>query len=449
MSVSDPLLKLLKSHIYNLTISQPVTDKHPNLRPFCELLEIIFRKGLKQSTSLFDFSHKDYWNWLENIRQGIPNGTLCLHPLFDVAIDQVKASSKVTSSQGRGRYFLRMALQNKLLNSTVDVLLKNPNFLYTWYDSFKSFFANDILSEILLSLLRQVSELNFQLCLENHSFLDDTWRIPLYLQLQLVPCSDLGLRLHHTNGRVVVVSLNERGVAADGNQIEAGDVLDEMYGKALRNIVKGTIPKLMKKYRDTPVSLSVVKYKDDDGCTFPPIVELIKMLRREGCKFDEPPPVKPTSKKKPPHALLPEDEEDEVPVHDDNEKIEYEIHYMGKTTVGQDGGVSQVEPAIRRILNDKDQEQESEAVSFGLGETDVVVKKLNSDEVLFKVSYTEISACGRRTDSMQYFAYLAGETTCTLAKQFVAYVFKAKTDDEAKTIICSIAQGFDRTHWFV
>ena len=63
-----------------------------------------------------------------------------------------------------------------------------------------------------------------------------------------------------------------------------------------------------------------LQYKDDDGCTFPPIVELIKMLRREGCKFDEPPPVKPTSKKKPPHALLPEDEEDEVPVHDDNEK---------------------------------------------------------------------------------------------------------------------------------
>lgn len=448
MSVSDPLIKLIKNHIYNLTISQPVTDAHSSLRPFCELLEIVFRKGLRPNTSLFDFTHKDYWNWLENLSHGITERTVRLHPLFDVAISQVKLSTKVTSAQGRGRLFLRLSLQNKLLHNTIDALLKNSYFLFTWYDPEKSFFADDILSEILLSLLLQVSELNFQLCIKNNSFLDETWLIPSYRQLQLVPCIDLGLQLHHINGRVVVVSLNERGVAADGKEIEVGDVLDEMYEKPLRNIVKGTIPKLMRKHRDTPVNLAVVKFRGDDGSTFPPLVQLRKFLKKEGCTFDELPPEKPkTSTKKPPHALLPEDGEEEVPVHDDNEKVEYKVQYIGKTVIGQDGGVHQVEPAIRRLVNAE--EKDSMEVNFALGETDVFVRKINSDEVLFRVSYTEISACGRRTDSMQYFAYLAGETTCTLAKEFVAYVYKANTDEEAKTIICSIAQGFDRTHWFV
>lgn len=50
-------------------------------------------------------------------------------------------------------------------------------------------------------------------------------------------------------------------------------------------------------------------------------MQLRKFLKKEGCTFDELPPEKPKpSTKKPPHALLPEDGEEEVPVHDDNEK---------------------------------------------------------------------------------------------------------------------------------
>ncbi|KAM7296099.1 uncharacterized protein ISCGN_021295 [Ixodes scapularis] len=49
MSVSDPLLKELKAHIFDLrrhSLALPVDDANGLLEPFCVTLEKIFRKGL-------------------------------------------------------------------------------------------------------------------------------------------------------------------------------------------------------------------------------------------------------------------------------------------------------------------------------------------------------------------------------------------------------------------
>lgn len=58
-----------------------------------------------------------------------------------------------------------------------------------------SIIGNEILGEIFLSLLYQCSHISFDLKLENASFLDETWQLPIYQQHELVPCMDLGVYL--------------------------------------------------------------------------------------------------------------------------------------------------------------------------------------------------------------------------------------------------------------
>ena len=58
-----------------------------------------------------------------------------------------------------------------------------------------SILGNEILGEIFLSLLYQLMYINFDLQLDNASFLDDTWDLPDYKKLELVPCVDLGIYL--------------------------------------------------------------------------------------------------------------------------------------------------------------------------------------------------------------------------------------------------------------
>lgn len=58
-----------------------------------------------------------------------------------------------------------------------------------------SIIGNEILGEIFLSLLYQSAHIDFDLKLENASFLDETWLLPVYQECELVPCMDLGVYL--------------------------------------------------------------------------------------------------------------------------------------------------------------------------------------------------------------------------------------------------------------
>lgn len=60
-----------------------------------------------------------------------------------------------------------------------------------------SVLGDEILSEILLSVLRQVGNLKFELDLRNASFLDTSWYLPLVLDLELVPCTNLGIAVRY------------------------------------------------------------------------------------------------------------------------------------------------------------------------------------------------------------------------------------------------------------
>lgn len=57
----------------------------------------------------------------------------------------------------------------------------------------RSILGDEILCQILCSVLMWVGRLQFNLELENARFLDDTWVLPFTKRLELVPCRELGV----------------------------------------------------------------------------------------------------------------------------------------------------------------------------------------------------------------------------------------------------------------
>lgn len=66
-------------------------------------------------------------------------------------------------------------------------------FLALDYYSTDSILGDEILGEILYSVLLQISKLNFRLNLRNASFLDDTWDLSECMSVEFVPCKTLGI----------------------------------------------------------------------------------------------------------------------------------------------------------------------------------------------------------------------------------------------------------------
>ncbi|XP_064643376.1 uncharacterized protein LOC135497487 [Lineus longissimus] len=455
MSVSDPLLKKLKGYVAEFrSSSNPIRDYHPHLLPFCETIEEILRKGIKHVPSFFGIQKRDYWAWLSTLEESDIGARY--NPTFHIIVSAIKSSPKLKTTQGRGRAFLRAALQKKALKHPIQCLVRSTAFVEPWYDPLFSIIGNEILSEIFLSLLHEIGEITFKLNLKNCTFLDETWVIPIYRSYEFVPCKDLGILVQYISDRVVVERVDSGSVAEEDGKIQPGDILDELYGEPLRNVKKGKMPGLLKQNQGFPVYLSVVKCHMPDGSIFPPVVKLLRQVGKtvdtlqkvleEQAEYES---RAEDTDRIPPHAQLPEDDMDEVPVSNPDDTACYSCHFVGTLRLGPYGGVEQIETAIATIRQNHLDSSAYQRVQVDLGETGVLVTDSKTKEEIYNHSYTEISACGRRVDAVEYFAYVAGETTCTLAKDFVCFVFKGRNDEDAKTILCSIAQGFERTHWFV
>ncbi|KGL86081.1 hypothetical protein N301_06329, partial [Charadrius vociferus] len=61
--------------------------------------------------------------------------------------------------------------------------------------------------EPFLSLLLVVAEMDFSLDLQNCSFLDESWLLPVCITYQTVPCQVLGMALRYVDGRVFVTEV--------------------------------------------------------------------------------------------------------------------------------------------------------------------------------------------------------------------------------------------------
>lgn len=442
MSVSDPLLKKLKGFVLEFRTNDiVVTDDNENLAKLCCVLEEIFQKGIKKSKW---FDKSDYfWPWVAKIPSF--SKERC-NPILSMVIDTVKESKKVTLDLGRGRLFIRSALMKKVLTVPVQIIAKNRQLATEVYYENDSILGNEILAEILQSLLFELTEAHFQLRVHNASFLDKTWNIPIYKQYELVPCDNLGLHVQYINGFLLVKAVEPGSVAEENDKIHAGDVIDELYGEALRGNKMSVVHNILQKYKGLPVHIHVVKGFDSQGNLYKPIQHLIEDADVDITTAEELIQVKKDNSndyKKPPHTILNEEEAEEIPVHGSEGGATYDAHYLGYVTLGLDGRVVRIEDSVLGVLRNHTQRV---AVKIELTEKEVLVIDTKEEKNLLEHSYTEISACGRRTDQLKYIAYIAGETTCSLAKKFNCYVFEMRTNEEARFALCGIAQGFERTH---
>ncbi|XP_067006340.1 uncharacterized protein [Anabrus simplex] len=436
MSVSDPSLKELKGLTLKLVQASnqtEINDSNVHLQPFCQSLEHIFQKGLLLQTSSLGFPRSpESWYWLEEIANKASS------PSYNYisSVNTVKLSQKVVTAVGKLRHLIRICLVNRCLHVPVEILIRQqqPGIVYNVKNSI---IGDDILGEIFLSVLLQCSRLTFNLNVKNCSFLDDTWMLPVCEQLEFVPCKVLGISISFVNGKAIVIGVKENSVAAEDHKIQIGDILDELNGVHITTSTRNKLSKIMKKAANQPVMTNIIKAHCGSDYLYPPIINL---LRR--CHID-PNEVKSMYLK----TKTQTDDQQELKNNSSVLSSGFSVIYVGCITTGSEGDVKQIELAMTALFSGV--ERISQPGSFEIQEIGVRVVRRDSGDVIVKHSYMEISSCGRTLMYPRYFAYIAGDESCSVAKSFTCFVFHCSDEDLIYKILQSIGQGFQRTHFAV
>lgn len=414
------------------SVKKPIGDDNPLLISVCGGIEAVFRQGLK--SSVFGLKKWDYWCWIEALVNHLQNDKGELAYIHVVTF--VKSCKKINSYQGYGRQFIRLGLMKRLLPYTIQNLASNSALLKYWYND-TAILRDKVMRESFMNILKGLGKLIFSLDLKNCSFLDETWLIPEIRHVDIVPCKELGLVVRTVNRRVMVACVRTNSAAEDAG-IECGDTLDDMLGIVLHKAKTAKVAELLKRNIGRPISCTLVKGKFFNGKGFPPATERMAVIAadpyQEGGHNDL-----DTA----PQQLA---GFEETPVHASDTIATYAATYYGKLDVGKDGGVAVIEDSILDVLK---QANKPRAVFLNLSETNIVVTDRETSKVLGVHSFTETSSCGRRADRKEMIAFVSGETTCTMAKNFYCYVFEMATERIAKVVLYSIADGFIRTVWFV
>ncbi|XP_035222660.1 uncharacterized protein LOC118195447 [Stegodyphus dumicola] len=235
----------------------------------------------------------------------------------------------------------------------------------------------------------------------------------------------------YIKGRIVVVKVEEGSVAAEEDQIEPGDVLDELYGQSLYRCNRSLISSLSNKYRGLPIYLSVIKVYHDGKIFFPlkPLLEKLdirELVERKLSKNNEP--------------------SDEVKSEFTSGCLVFQLLLLGRFLVKNDGRAQNIEIAINKALDIK---LEPKDVIMEITERDLKVIEKKDNNVMLHKHFSEISACGRKKICPEIFAFIFGNTTCTIANEFQCFVLQAPSHVEVGTILSSVAHGFVKTHWEV
>jgi hypothetical protein len=66
-------------------------------------------------------------------------------------------------------------------------------------------------------------------------------------------------------------------------------------------------------------------------------------------------------------------------------------------------------------------------------------------QLLNSHGFPQISACGCSSRDHHYLGFIAGNDLCSLATEYLCHVFYSANVGNARDIIATIADGFDRT----
>ncbi|XP_028826314.1 uncharacterized protein LOC114784789 isoform X2 [Denticeps clupeoides] len=379
MPLKDPLLETLKVCILNLQSESPVIDRSPHLSSCCELLELILRKGLQQP--ILSIVQRDYWHVIDNLRQQDTCGKL---GSLSLAAEQTLACKKLLTAQGRGRYFLRMALNRRILGNVVQHVLHVPKLL-EWYSPSTSILKNEAFVEPFLSLLMVISEMDFKLNADNCSFLDESWLLPICETYEAVPCRELGMVLRYLEGRVFVLDLLPGSQAGVDGCVHPGDVIDEINGVSLRNASNGQAGVVLSNLKGHPLSFRLLRWRGQDGGVYRPLLRLLRALQQEN----------------PSLRLGPQGPAGQQSLAGSSQghtqclkegRIVYIVQFLGKANIGMYGGKEVLQHAIPLVLG---QNRPGKEVLLDLKETHVTCTEKSSKADMFQYSYPEISCVGR------------------------------------------------------
>ncbi|XP_029977273.1 uncharacterized protein LOC115410010 [Sphaeramia orbicularis] len=435
MAPKDPLLGTLKVCVLNLqSDGQTITNTNPHLASCCELLELVLRKGLQQP--VLSLVQRDYWQCFEQLPLQDACGRLSA---VSLAVEQTKVCRKLLSAQGRGRYLLRLALSRKTLPQFITHLLHTPRVL-EWYSPAVSILRNEEFVEPFMSLLLVLSHMEFNLDMENCSFLDESWLLPVSDIYEVVPCREVGMVLRYLHGRVFVLELTSGGQAQVDKFICPGDIIDEINGTSLRNSKNGQAGVVLSRLKGCPLSIRVLRWRSSDGTVYRPLIKLLRALRTENPTLQLGPASNQQSTAKDqrpsPSQCLKEG------------RIVHIVQYLGKTNIGMFGGKEVLQHAIPQVLH---KNLPSKEVLLDMKETHLTCTDRNSKLELFEHHYPEISCVGRYSQpDYTIFAFCVADSPETpQSSGFCCVVLRASTMKECEEIVCRIATGFKHTEWFV
>jgi hypothetical protein len=415
-----------------------VRDSDPELKRLCVMVEKVFRRGLRQQSSVFGIVKKDYWSWLEYLAESKAN----INPHFSIIVQKIKSSAKFLTAQGRGRCFIRAALNKKILHVPIELMYKNTELLHSLYDPLASLFTNEDSREFILGLFSGLlTAIHFDLKIRNASFLDETWELPEFRQLELVPSEDLGLTIRYVHSRAVVVDADPYGVAGEDGKVEIGDVIDEVHQISVYDSKPIVIQQILQDHAGWPITIGVIKPRlpptNQNTVFFQPIE---KRLYEISVTY---PKVKRLLDSV--HSAPPEDCSDPVTACVEGKQY-WLCTYIGEMPVGSVGGSTLIEPTIQKLLKNRCKTSDRE-VLVAAYEADVTVLDRQTKQHQWTHSFPEISSCGRRVDSNRCFAYIVGNNICNIADSFVCHLFEAPNAEVSREILQNVAQGFKRTTW--
>ncbi|KAL3046019.1 hypothetical protein OYC64_004098 [Pagothenia borchgrevinki] len=433
MAPKDPLLGTLKVCVLSLQSEGGlVTDSSPHLASCCELLELLLRKGLQQP--VLSLVHRDYWHCFEQLNHKDACGRLSS---LSLVLEQTRVCRKLLSAQGRGRFLLRLALHRRVLPQLLTHLLHTPRVL-EWYSPEVSILRNEAFLEPFMSLLLVLANMDFKLDMENCSFLDESWILPVCEKYEVVPCREVGLVLRYLSGRVFVLDLTPGGQAHADNFIRPGDIIDEINGTSLKNSKNGQAGVVLSRLKGLPLSIGVLRWRAGDGTVFRPLVKLLRNLKTENPSLQLGPQTEPHTE--------PEEQNPSQCLKDG--RIVYIVQFLGKANIGMHGGKEVLQHAITQVLQ---KDQQSKEVLLDLKETHLTCTDRDSKQELLEHHYPEISCVGRygQPDYTVFAFCVADSPETPLSTGFCCVAFRAQSIRECEDMVCRIATGFKHTEWFV
>uniref|UniRef100_A0A673K1H3 Uncharacterized LOC107755421 n=1 Tax=Sinocyclocheilus rhinocerous TaxID=307959 RepID=A0A673K1H3_9TELE len=330
---------------------------------------------------VLSLAHRDYWHCFEQLLHHDTCGRLSS---VSLAVQQTTACSKLITSQGRGRFFIRLMLMRRTLGNFVKHLLHTNRVIEVSRHSiiYWLFCCNYCLkclqTEPFLSLSMVLSEMNFKISIENCSFLDESWLLPVCQIYEAVPCRELGMVLRYLDGRVFLLDLLQGSQAQVDMFAEPGDIIDEINGISLRNASNGQAGVVLSKLKSQPLSIHLIRWRGEDGSIYQPLVKHLRQLKQE----------KPSLRFGPKPAS----------------QILYGVHLLGKANIGMHGGKEVLQHVIPVVL------ESSQEVLLDIKETHLTSKVSPFDQELFQHHFPEISCVGRfgSQPDLTIFAFSAG-----------------------------------------